>query len=400
MQRLIELPYAYAVFGIRTRHRKPGTYCIVSTFPVLLNEVDEAPLVVTWSGVDSENRHVTEGMSAYDRDEDRGLIVPFRAFAGKLWRPLRQGILDAVPGMKEHLKDHFLTPEMFNGHLLAFCREHPVIATISLRHSHSGSEMADAFIYRLPGVGYQDRKKRWFHYDGLLTAADAHFRQKDWDNSEERRDEAAAAAVANLTLIGGILHIRTPGPVWNVEHHESRRPDGKRIHSTHLNANLGCAAFCRPETVFAADMEAEAIELARELSCGGKLGKRTGQINVCDLAAYRECSPGSEALFLSTAALMATDDTNYRGGVLPDLPPRATRLVADLAEMMEGVEIPYMPPAIRAGTERILRELDAIEATCSQMTSSDLGGLRIEERAFERTLEALAWRRGVRAKAA
>jgi hypothetical protein len=284
MSVLVEIPFVFNASIIRPGHRKEYLVGVADTEPALLREVADAPLVATWGG---ETAPLGESAT-----------VEYRVLDGHLWSTSigRENNL-SVPGFlgeMDRLKEHFIRNP---GQVFP----KTVWGLIDRAETHQLSAV---------------------HPEEVIARADVQARVWVSDDRESWAQIARNRAYSEYAVIGGVVHVRTKGPVFCVYGGEfwGRVSAVKHFEDIGLYSRAG---------VFTADAPDEAIAFAR--AAGKATADKTIQaITVLDAGAYRDVCFDPRAEALKGAMRMAVHGFKDIGHLLREIGPEGIRAWADL----------------------------------------------------------------------
>jgi hypothetical protein len=325
---IVEIPFLYAARGVRPRHRNPEVFGLIGRTPVSLRQADDAPVVVTATGV-SDGRHLVGEMQEEHLPGE--WTIDYRLVDNHLWRPVRAfrggdgiaplsvfeigGDVDAY----EQSWRRLVRTEYLRGQTLpCFAISRDVLTTpircLRLRDIHDEQELR--------------------------------LREIEWDNRADIMQEAIARAEADFRMIGGVLHVRTPGPWW-------RAQTGYGLAT--LAVDIDGPREANLVTSFRADRR-DAAEAWTALS--GEPLSEVGRIEIIDEEAYRQGALAETSTLLAFA-IHAIANSSLVAMNWPDLPGRAAELVGQFKRIGTSLKaaLPYEDfDALLA--EALLREFD------------------------------------------
>lgn len=290
---VVDVPYLFHATYVRARHRVPERHRVVDFVPARIPDFSEgdAPPVLAWGG---ERRHLV------------------RAHAGALWMPAK------VVGQGPHQGQPIA--EAAIGAAAREWAENAVRGWIG--RGHGGPRSGGPFV---PADQTGDAMLEWsigrpgfVPMDGLDV--------RDWLASDrvERRAEAARDAALGSAVIGGILHVRTVGPMLSVL---------PSANGTAYVAPYDRAEATRPESRMAAfrpDRASVAVAMAEFER--DAIVDRSGEIEMMDPDLYATAALDEVAVRLTGAAERLV--LGIPNDEVTSLSPVAIRAWADIKELL------------------------------------------------------------------
>jgi hypothetical protein len=269
MSVLVEVPYIYGIEGVLPRKQNPSCVGVLDTVPVHLHEYESAPVAVRVHTRRRPGLLVAE-KGHMVRDQ---YTLDYLGLEGGLWRPVIIGNdLSRVSEDISPLVTAWLATVVIGKNL---CPE--IGGCLDTGHSYT----------RVSRNGSVFRE---------------HFRQAElpavkdiqWTDRALQAEKAARKAERDFIYVGGVLHLRTQGPVWFVE---NLNPGDKRPIGIQLD---GIRSSPNDPAYFPADRRDLADLWQAEL--GKAHAGYEGGLEIPDAELYRSCVPPDNGLLLSAAA--------------------------------------------------------------------------------------------------
>lgn len=303
---IIETAFAYPMSGIPHGCRIPRSLLEFDTVAVRLRRVESAPLAIV-----CRPHHWGKAIS-FELGNPNPAEIHYVADSGSLWRALRgpgeraltvADIPDFVSKWCRSFTDGKLDPRMglpdtWDG--IPSAKRHTAVAALI---STTAKTRLDDPKWTGEPVGRRP------------------LREILWEKRDERLAVAVAAAARDFLVIGKTVHVRTPGPSWDIDY--------------------GLGFLAQSDFVDGHGYAADERDLAAREN--GK--KLKGVIDIVDMAAYRSAAPSQAAACILKAILLYSEPER-----LLRMPPEFQSEMARLKDLSAGdwypsADLPWLEDA-------------------------------------------------------
>jgi hypothetical protein len=351
---VLEVPFVYVLAGTMTRCRNQSVASVVDVVPVAVRSVDGAQTVATWHGPDDMS-----GVFPLQQAE-----IPFRSLDGVLWTPVRvavgAAVREATANDLPNETERWLSELRRNGRALPYPLAPSWMTPNASRRAASAMTQAEA---------------------------DERFRRIDASTRQAARAETARLARQAIAEIGGVLHVRTVGPVWTPY---ERVPDSRMPPVSRLVAGPGSMRAGN----FAVHPIDEPDRALARFSAAARADRKTfagfsdeASVEIPDVSAYRAVRPDATQIVLQAAAMHYCQRNTATWQRVGYLPGEAALAAAELRAMGELGTL-TRPDAVATARARVL--LGRIHG-CYPLPVPAGDGLEFQKSPWSAALDVIRW---------